>query len=122
LYFTADKGNGERFTYSAAEITTLRELLNRAAPVRGNVVQASQLVWRESYTYDRNGNWAGKSNAWGVIRYEYDAENRLVKKGDVVITNDKDGNVLEEKGIRYEARYEYNGQNRMVYSEVTSTL
>jgi hypothetical protein len=43
-----------------------------------------------------------------------------VKKGDIVITNDRDGNVLTEKGTRYEARYEYNGQNRMVYSEVTS--
>jgi RHS repeat-associated protein len=49
-----------------------------------------------------------------------DGENRLVKKGDIVITNDKDGNTLTEKGTRYEAKYEYNGQNRMVYSEVTS--
>jgi len=28
----------------------------------------------------------------GTIKYEYDGENRLVKKGDVVYTNDKDGN------------------------------
>ena len=35
-------------------------------------------------------------------------------------TNDKDGNTLSEKGIRYEARYEYNAQNRMVFSQVTS--
>jgi hypothetical protein len=47
-------------------------------------------------------------------------ENRLVKKGDVVYTHDKDGNTMSEKGIRYEAEYRYNGQNRMIYSEVTS--
>jgi RHS repeat-associated protein len=34
--------------------------------------------------------------------------------------NDKDGNTLSGKGLRYEERYEYNGHNRMVYSEVTS--
>ena len=38
----------------------------------------------------------------------------------LAITNDKDGNTLAEKGLRYEARYEYNGQNRMAYSEVMS--
>jgi RHS repeat-associated protein len=42
------------------------------------------------------------------------------KEGDIIYTNDKDGNTLSEKGLRYEAKYEYNGQNRMVYSEVTS--
>ena len=41
-----------------------------------------------------------------VLRpWEYDAENRLVKKGDVVYTNDKGGNTLAEKGLRYEAKY-----------------
>jgi YD repeat-containing protein len=78
------------------------------------------MVWRETFTYDRNGNRASKTTPWGTIRYEYDAENRLVKKGDVVYTNDKDGNTMSEKGIRYEAKYRYNGQNRMIYSEVTS--
>jgi len=62
----------------------------------------------------------GKTTPWGTIRYEYDAENRLVRKGDIAYTNDRDGNTLSEKGLRYEAAYEYNGQNRMAYSEVTS--
>ena len=43
-----------------------------------------------------------------------------MKKGDVVYTNDKDGNTLSEKGLRYEASYQYNGQNRMVFSVATS--
>jgi RHS repeat-associated protein len=120
LYFTPEKGYGERYGLDGVEINALRELLNRAGPARGNAVTGAQMMWREYYTYDRNGNRASKTTPWGVIKYEYDAENRLVKKGDIVITNDKDGNTLSEKGLRYEARYEYNGQNRMAYSEVTS--
>jgi RHS repeat-associated protein len=77
-------------------------------------------MWRESFSYDLNGNRAGKSTPWGVIRYEYDAENRLLRRGDVVFTNDRDGNTLGEVGLRHEARYEYNGQNRMIYSEITN--
>jgi len=61
-----------------------------------------------------------KATPWGTIRHEYDAENRLVRRGDVAYTNDRDGNTLTEKGTRYEARYEYNGRNRMTYSEVTN--
>jgi RHS repeat-associated protein len=120
LYFTPDKGNGERYSYSGTELAALREVLNKAGSARGNAIASSQLAWRESYTYDRNGNRAGKTTPWGIIKYEYDAENRLVKKGDVTYTNDKNGNVLSENGLRYEARYQYNGQNRMVNSQVTS--
>jgi hypothetical protein len=55
-------------------------------------------------------------------RYEYDAENRLAKKGDVVYTNDKAGNMLSEAGLRYRALYAYNGQGRMAYSGVRKWL
>jgi len=120
LYFTQDKGNGERYSFSGAEQTALREILNKAGPMRGNAVANSQMMWRESYTYDRNGNRSSKVTPWGVIKYVYDAENRLVRKGDVIYINDKDGNTLSEKGLRYEAAYQYNGQNRMVNSVVTS--
>jgi RHS repeat-associated protein len=118
LYFTPDKGAGERYTFSGTELNALREILNRAGPSRGNAVAGNQLVWREAYTYDRNGNRASKTTPWGTIKYEYDAENKLVKNGDIEYISDKDGNILMEKGARYEANYLYNGQDRMVYSEV----
>ena len=120
LYFTPEKGNGERYTLSAQETAQLRQLLNTASPARGNAVNSTQMVWRESYSYDKNGNRMTKTTPWGTLRYEYDRENRLTKRGDVVYVNDRDGNTLSEKGIRYEAKYEYNGQNRMVYSEAVS--
>jgi RHS repeat-associated protein len=76
-------------------------------------------VWRESYTYDGNGNRAGKSTPWGTIAYTYDAENRLTGKGTIRYVYDADGNLLSEKGLRKEAEYGYSGRNRMEYAEVT---
>jgi YD repeat-containing protein len=67
LYFTVDKGSGERYTFSGDEITVLRGLLNRAGQARGNAVVASHLVWWESYRYDKNGNRASKGTPWGTI-------------------------------------------------------
>jgi RHS repeat-associated protein len=122
LYFTLDKGSGERYTFNGTELTALRVVLNRAAPARGNAVAASQMVWREQYTYDANGNRASKTTPWGTIAYSYDAENRLIKQGDIVYTYDKDGNLLSETGLRRRAIYQYNGQNRMVYSQITNTV
>ena len=83
VYFTPEK----RYSLDGAEINALRELLNRAGPAWGNAITGAQMMWREYYTYDRNGNRASKTTPWGVIRYEYDAENRLVKKGDLVFCN-----------------------------------
>ncbi|MDR1443262.1 MAG: RHS repeat-associated core domain-containing protein [Treponema sp.] len=80
------------------------------------------MVWREHYIYDRNGNRAGKTTPWGTITYGYDAENRLIQKGDIKLSYDKDGNLLSEEGLRRKAAYGYNGQNRMIYSEITNLV
>ena len=75
------------FTYQFSDLyfVPLCDIFSyKASPARGNAVAGSQMVWRESYAYDRNGNRATKTTPWGVINYEYDAENRLQKKGDVV--------------------------------------
>ena len=118
LFFTPDRGNGERYSFDLSELTVLRENLNRIFAFRGNALNVSQLMWRESFTYDKNGNRSSKTSPWGTIVYEYDAENRVTRKGDVQFINDKDGNSLAEIGLRHEAIYRYNGQNRMVYSEI----
>jgi YD repeat-containing protein len=65
--------------------------LNQTGYNLGNLIEGNQLIWRESYEYDLNGNRVGKTMPWGKIRYTYDGENRLVKKGDIVYTYDKDG-------------------------------
>ncbi|GHU73578.1 hypothetical protein FACS189450_13630 [Spirochaetia bacterium] len=122
LFFTVDKGSPTRYSFDGAALTQLRALLNRAGPALGNIINSYQMVWRESYTYDANGNRSSKETPWGIIRYSYDVENRLVQKGDIRYTYDKDGNLLNEKGLRREAEYRYDGQNRMTYSQAVSHI
>jgi RHS repeat-associated protein len=118
LYFTVDKGEGERYSFESGELAKLRLVLNLAGINRGNMAAGNQMIWRESYEYDLNGNLISKTTPWGKIAYIYDRENQLLKKGDIVYTYDKDGNLLSEEGLRRRAEYRYNGQNRMVYSEI----
>jgi RHS repeat-associated protein len=118
LFFSNEKGNPERYSIQLSDLARMRELLNRYAYDRGPLVAYNQILWRETYAYDANGNRASKTTPWGKITYAYDAENRLVKKGYIAYTYDKDGNLLSETGGYREAHYEYNGQNRMAYSEV----
>jgi RHS repeat-associated protein len=118
LYFTLDKGQGERYSFTSEELSLAREVLSLASANRGALVGARQTMWRESYEYDENGNRLRKTTPWGTIRYEYDAENRLTTRGDIELTHDRDGNLTSERGLRHEARYEYNGQNRMTRAEV----
>ncbi|MDR3146621.1 MAG: hypothetical protein LBU21_10115 [Treponema sp.] len=47
------------------------------------------------------------------------AENRLIKKGDVVYSYDKDGNLVSEQGVRREAAYEEAGER---YRGISVTL
>jgi YD repeat-containing protein len=72
LYFTQDKGNGERYTFNNTETSLLRNPLNIASPARGNAVQTTQMTWKETYTYDRNGNRITKTTPWWAVRYKYD--------------------------------------------------
>jgi RHS repeat-associated protein len=118
LYFGVDAGRGSRYSPGAAEMTAIRAAANRLGPNRGSQVTATQTVWPESYEYDGNGNRISKTTPWGTIRYTYDGENRLQKRGDIVYRYDMDGNLLSEKGLRREAEYQYNGANRMIYAEV----
>jgi RHS repeat-associated protein len=94
-------------------------VLNLAGINRGNLIAGNQMVWRESYEYDLNGNRTAKTTPWGKIAYIYDKENRLIQKGDIAHIYDRDGNLLSEEGLRRRAEYRYNEQNRMVYSEVS---
>jgi RHS repeat-associated protein len=119
LYFTPNKGTVERYTLTGNEAAALRTVLNLAGPMRGNGISVGQIVWRESYTYDGNGNRASKTTPWGTIAYAYDAENRLVSKGSIQYIHDADGNLVSEQGLRKEAEYRYNGRNRIEYAEVT---
>ncbi len=119
LHFTPDSGSPERYMLEAAVIEPLRSLLDRMAPSRGNILAVANMQWRESFTYDHNGNRATKTTTWGTLVYRYDAENRLASVGETTYSYDRDGNLLSVISLRKTAQYEYTDTNRMKASVVT---
>ena len=119
LHFTPDAGSPERYMLEAAVIEPLRALLDRMAPLRGNILSVVNMQWRESFTYDNNGNRATKTTTWGSLVYRYDGENRLSSVGETNYSYDRDGNLLSVISLRKTMEYEYTDTNRMKASVVT---
>jgi RHS repeat-associated protein len=117
--FEGVEATAERFMLNQNQATAFRSVLRLMAPARENILSAAQMGWRETYTYDANGNRLSKTTAWGKIDYAYDAENRLTMKGKIAYTYDSNGNLLTETGINRTAEYAYNGESRMTRSTVT---
>ena len=128
LYFQPSQGNPENYFLSSAELMQLRGVAENFARQRGNAITTNQVVWKESYTYDANGNRTSKTTAWGTVEYSYDKENRLVESGElgksesVKYTYDKNGNLLRESAARYRKDYVYDAQNRMSFSDVQDSV
>ncbi|MBP5329273.1 MAG: LysM peptidoglycan-binding domain-containing protein [Spirochaetaceae bacterium] len=128
LYFLPSQGNAENYFLSSGELMQVRAAAEYIAGGRSGAVTVNQVVWKESYTYDANGNRTSKTTAWGTVAYSYDKENRLVESGDlgksesVKYTYDKNGNLLRESAARYRKDYVYNMQNRMVFSDVQDSV
>ena len=83
-----------------------------------------QILIKESFDYDLNGNRIAKTNSYGKITYTYDAENRLLFSGAhgktvVKYTYDKNGNLLSQESELKKSEFAYNSQNRLIYSRVT---
>ena len=128
LYFQPSQGNAENYFLSSAEMIQLRGVAENFARLRGNAITTNQVVWKESYTYDANGNRTSKTTAWGTVQYAYDKENRLTESGElgksesVKYTYDANGNLLRESAARYRKDYVYNAQNRMSFSDVQDSV
>ena len=128
LYFLPSQGNPENYFLSTSEMVKLRAAAENLARARGNAITVNQVVWKESYTYDANGNRTSKTTVWGTVAYCYDKENRLVESGNlgksesVKYTYDKNGNLLRESAARYRKDYTYNAQNRMNFSDVQDSV
>lgn len=97
-------------------------LLNSMGLFRSSVIRQNLSAWKESFSYDDQGNRKTKTTAFGTIDYTYDDENRMITAGKVTYSYDKEGNLLSEKGARRTATYTYNTQNRMVSSKVTDIV
>ena len=128
LYFLPSQGNAENYFLSSGELMQVRAAAEYIAGGRSGAVTVNQVVWKESYTYDANGNRTSKTTAWGTVEYSYDKENRLVESGNlgmsesVKYTYDANGNLLRESAARYRKDYTYNAQNRMSFSDVQDSV
>ena len=128
LYFQPSQGTAENYFLSTGELLQLKAVAECIASGRSGAITVNQVVWKESYTYDANGNRTSKTTAWGTVAYSYDKENRLTESGDlgksesVKYTYDKNGNLLRESAARYRKDYVYNAQNRMSFSDVQDSV
>ena len=128
LYFQPSQGTAENYFLSTGELLQLKAVAECIANGRSGAITVNQVVWKESYTYDPNGNRTSKTTAWGTVQYAYDKENRLTESGNlgmsesVKYTYDANGNLLRESAARYRKDYTYNAQNRMSFSDVQDSV
>ena len=128
LYFQPSQGTAENYFLSTGELLQLKAVAECIASGRSGAITVNQVVWKESYTYDPNGNRTSKTTSWGTVQYAYDKENRLTESGNlgmsesVKYTYDANGNLLRESAARYRKDYTYNAQNRMSFSDVQDSV
>lgn len=128
LYFQPSQGNAENYFLSSGELLQIKAVAERIANGRSGAITVNQVVWKESYTYDPNGNRTSKTTSWGTVQYAYDKENRLTESGNLGMSEsvkyvyDANGNLLTESAARYRKDYTYNAQNRMSFSDVQDSV
>ena len=87
-------------------------------------LKTNQVLIKESFTYDKNGNLKSRTSALGTIEYFYDNENHLISSGSngktfVHYSYDKRGNLILQESQSQKAEYDYNFQNRMILCRTT---
>jgi len=119
----AEGGDGlERVIFSPEDIRTAVSLMGKFLPGAAPSVSESQVVRKERYAYDQNGNMTEIRLGGNSIRMEYDAENRLTKRGEVSFSYDKNGNLVKMFDLRNSLVCSYNDKNRMVRSVVADGM
>ncbi len=116
--------SGQNRFLTGSEKSGLVVLLNSMQYGLAYNLSTMQVVIKESYEYDGNGNRVSKITPYGKIEYTYDSENCLLSSGSrgqsfVNYTYDAMGNLLTEESTAKSVKYAYNAENRMIYCEVT---
>jgi YD repeat-containing protein len=70
-----------------------------------------------SYTYDAVGNRLTKTDQSGTTNYTYDANNRLIARGNYLYTYDNNGNTLSENDGFNSSTYTYDYENRLISAQ-----
>ncbi|MBU0954127.1 MAG: hypothetical protein KKI09_01745, partial [Spirochaetes bacterium] len=123
----ADRAEAERLSLRVVEANPLAErqminsetsqqltqALTRALGFsRGSV--GHQLSWSERFSYDANGNRLTKLTGWGILHYEYGADDQLLKAGVARFEYDQDGRLIEERDAKSMTSYQYDSSNRPI--------
>ena len=104
-------------TLSASEQKKLQNLC--ASLNRSSQIQATVSSLTEWFSYDTEGNMIERKTPFGVIKCEFDSENRLLFWGRAGSASyDRNGNLLHSKDRYSEKEFSYNAQNRMKTSLV----
>ena len=111
---------------STSEKGMFENLLNQMRYTLAYSLKTNQLLIKESFTYDKNGNLKTRTSALGSIEYIYDKENHLISSGSrgktyVQYSYDKRGNLISQQSPTKNIEYEYNYQNRMILCKVVDT-
>lgn len=109
---------------SSSEKSKLENLLNQMRYTLAYSLKTNQILIKESFTYDKNGNLQSRTSALGTIEYSYDKENHLISSGSngktfVHYSYDKRGNLILQESPFQKFEYEYNYQNRMISCRAT---
>ena len=112
---------------STTEKGMFENLLNQMRYTLAYSLKTNQVLIKESFTYDTNGNLKTRTTALGSIEYCYDNENHLVSSGSkgkayVQYSYDKRGNLILEQSPAKKVEYEYNYQNRMIFCKATDNV
>lgn len=116
---------GENRFLSSSEKNSVIPLLNSMQYGLAFQLTDLQILIKESYSYDLNGNRISKSTSYGTIEYTFDKENCILASGSrglkfIKYTSDKMGNLLSEESPSKKVSYSYNAQNRLAYCESQS--
>jgi RHS repeat-associated protein len=119
LHFGENAGGGENRMLDAEEYSRLTRLLRAVRAEQVPAPSVTQRCIKEMFAYDPNGNRSAKITAFGVIRYAYDAEDRLVSSGDgergIRYDYDDTGNMIRKKSLFNTLEMRYNGFYRLEY-------
>lgn len=99
----------------------LQSLLDRMQTTLGNSLSILQAMTLTEYSYDANLNRTSMITPYETVHYEYDAENRLIKSGDVILSYDESGNLLSETAPGKTVQYEYSPDNRIISSHIADS-
>lgn len=115
-----DRGNGVTTTQSYDALSRILSIEHK---------NANGVIDRQTYSYDKVGNRKSLQNDLGApfitqsADAEYDAANRLTRRGDFTYTYDQNGNRLTKTGPEGTTDYTWDSRNRLTrISEPNGTV